>query len=415
MQVGEEYRANARIGFSIHVSIVRGQNIPKGGINIVHISRVLDKGALFTVHVFQDILRYINERFTLKGVNELWHVTDAGPHYRSRINLSAYAEPVIEQLRSANGTADPDEGIYGMATTRCVIALEKHGKSDDDSFIAELKRRWEMAELKRTIWDTRQLCQVLVEYANRKTSDQGLETFIDFIPCNSKADYADGIPLIDKKSLPCGIKSAHEWSFHTKDKRRKNLHNSSGVLTGVSCRAHRLPGMKSSGELETSNLKFEKKAEPTLDVPAQAEPPEAPEEEGNEAEGPDAPDDSSARSNHSESEPSDSDEADDSEEADEEDHAVLECSSNADIPLEQKFFRGWRISWKTKSPEVANEEKTLKRLEKKWENFKDIELPPGQRHLATSEAQRKVHENATEARKKRRHDLLVRQKQLRGT
>ena len=103
-----EWRARARVTVSMHSTFVLGGPKCSGGsgLFVSMLSRINDKGAENTLLVMEDTLEYLCSEGYFKGVDEVYWVTDGGPHYSCKLVLSHMGSRWTEQLRKANGSME---------------------------------------------------------------------------------------------------------------------------------------------------------------------------------------------------------------------------------------------------------------------------------------------------------------------
>ena len=184
------WRALARIGYSIHISKCWGQSLPAQGVYVVFISRVVEKTALYTVLLLLEVIKILQHRWGIKGVQQAFFISDAGPHYRARTTTGGIAVPILQYLRAHNGSIDvSDDKDYGRAQAHICIGLEHHSKSSEDSFGGELDGRIKDWEESHDLKSTQDLMHCFRDGSTRKNENQPVEIFLDYMPSIRKEDW----------------------------------------------------------------------------------------------------------------------------------------------------------------------------------------------------------------------------------
>ena len=230
-EVGETWRATARLGYSVHSTLLWSAAHPLPGTVITITTRVMEKTALSTVHVLEQVMRRATELGLLnEAITDVCMWSDPGPHYRANRVLAACCVrwPVIFKRDS--------HLRYG---------LEHHTKEDMDRFLSILDRRlcdWEKSAWLKTTSD---LCVCWEAGASARQQPKPHEVFIDFVPTVHRTEFDALLPFLRRESLPATMRGTHAWTFKAMDKRRKSMIGRGGItVTGVSTRSETLPGFQ---------------------------------------------------------------------------------------------------------------------------------------------------------------------------
>ncbi len=200
--------------------------------------------------------------------------------------------------------------------------LEDHLKGLDDSYFGECDRRLAEAELREAIITTGDVVRILSDSAGNAKK----EVFMEFLPDVERAEWVSQHRILLPASLPAPIRSSHCYSFRIADKRRlqpgKSLPGKDGnTIAGVESRSHYVPHMQADAGHKCKGVLA------AIVV-----------------------------------ESSDS-------EAEDKDDGVKEVGDAAAPDDASRFHLGWKISFRTSTPEQPNREKTLAKLRKKADNF----------------------------------------------
>ncbi len=329
-EVGEVWSAQSRLGYSLHGIKAWGHGLPANGVFITTISRVVEKTSLWTVCVIERALQLLEERYGIfAGCEEFVTWYDAGPHYRCRQFLGSLCVTFIEQFKPKDA----------LLHTCARFGLEHHLKDDLDRWFGELDGRILRQQTHRWICTIDDLVEVFREEGS--TKPPGLfpvELFDDFMPTIRKQDFAKTHPALVAASLPAPVKSCHEWECRLLDARRKQMLGRDGVsITGVECRASRLPHMHS--QLEWTHCRVDT---------GRVEEPKA----------------------------LDGQEDREEDEKDVEQPTVDKASQVAMLTNEHL---GWRTSYRQMEPEMPNRARTLATLQWKTKFVERLRLRPAQR------------------------------------
>ena len=82
-QTGEEWRANARLAYSLHSAILWSARHPLPVTAVTCVSRVMEKTAVFSILIWEQVLLLAQERGLLDDVTDVCFWRDTGPHYRA--------------------------------------------------------------------------------------------------------------------------------------------------------------------------------------------------------------------------------------------------------------------------------------------------------------------------------------------
>ena len=68
--------------------------------------------------------------------------------------------------------------------------------------------------------------------------------------------------------------------------------------------------------------------------------------------------------------------------------ALEYCPSSAELPVAQMWYRGWKVSYRVKTPDIPNTKALMKTLTSRQNKFQDLhaQLPDGWRAAATRSA-----------------------------
>lgn len=303
-------------------------NLPRGGIVVGVLSRVVEKSSAFTLCVLEQVLTTLEALGAFDGVDTVLFRSDPGPHYRCNRVLTTMGNRWVQRLRKANCT--------NMIKVRARFGCEHHAKNGVDRTFAGWSQRLRRYEKHSQLHSIENVITCFRLDAADRHPSLPVEYFYDFMPVQSKHDFEAEHPLCVARSLPAPIKSVYEYSFTCADVRRVDLVGRDGVtVEGVHARARRLPGMGSTADLN-SKLVIRR------------------------------PDDAGDDEEDKESD----------EEHDDEPPMVDRASL---VPMGTSHYLGWRTSYRKEAPEMPNRVKTLRRLQQRAKFFKDVDLPKAQR------------------------------------
>jgi hypothetical protein len=204
--------------------------MPPEGHTVTWLSRVMDKSAMYTAALLEDLYTLVDWSHT--RVFNFW--SDAGPHFRC-LNLLKFL--AIDTQR-----------LTGVDTIRCHFGLEKHFKNMCDSHFAILNMRKKEAASQVCIATLDDMANAYREHyqeAKTRRPELAKETIKVFMPrlrdtYNSRRLKAD--------SLGGQITMCHCWEFRLNDRRRKdNLFGrgaQASIATAITAKAVYLPGAR---------------------------------------------------------------------------------------------------------------------------------------------------------------------------
>ena len=128
--VGETWRAQARLGYSVHSSIVWSDEHPEGTV-ITVVGRVMEKTALWTAYVVEQTIKRCMELGLVKAGQTVCHWSDTGPHYRANLFLACANKRWPQMFRTSN---------------KVKFGLEHHMKEEADRYFALCDARLKFAE-----------------------------------------------------------------------------------------------------------------------------------------------------------------------------------------------------------------------------------------------------------------------------
>ncbi len=234
-ETAELWRGGSRLGLNTMAIIVWMAGKPRS--HFTYCTRVLEKPALLTCAILNDLFEKLRCKEYLVDKDRVVLWSDVGPHYRSR-RLLASAAYIWPQR-------------YKLSYTVC-WGLEQHFKNPVDGYFSRLSRRKSLVARHRWIYSIADLLEVYESAAKDKADLNSPEFFYDWMPPPRGA-----VPtaLLTRASLSVGVKASHCYSFTLVDARRNSLRGKGAAfstITGVQCRAHVLPGLRSE-ESRTSH------------------------------------------------------------------------------------------------------------------------------------------------------------------
>ena len=287
-------------------------------------TRVTEKGPHWTAMLLQRSMDELVTRNIMQHVNIMKTWKDNAVSYKSLTMFSFNCFHFLER--------------YGISVEKGGIHLGEvpfqhwdqygeacHLKGDVDRYFRVLSKRVDKTRHKKIVKgmaDIHQCCETgyMVPCDNNME-----EKFISFWPTEEKSSWVRNHMDINKDTLPCRIRASNAFQHRCADIRRSSLlGNDKLEITGVKTKAMGVPGMKVEGSGVSCSLK------PFIGPVFQQI--DALEEQG------------------SETEANSSSESDSAVEVD-----------LTDIPEQQKSYRGWKVSYRTKKPEAPVKEKVLKR------------------------------------------------------
>jgi hypothetical protein len=313
----------------MHVSLLWSEDgILPHDLSVCHLSRVTEKGSLFSILVLTDTLEMLKSRGLLTHAQEICLWSDCGPSYRS-----------VRMLAAAAGKWCRDHRL----TIRFRYGAPHHMKSRCDGMFAVYKSKINRASFYDWVV-TAGDCQTILRDAypvgsttksRRSGSDDCLieHCFADFVPTVERATAEKETPALRAATLPLPIQQSFDWSFTPNDVRRVRWTGVDGVsLTACTCRAHVMPGRRSADYATTTRLQLANKEEMAIVVAEECIALDAIEV------------------------------------------AATACAGIADAA---HFYMGWRCTYRTTTPEVSNFGKTCCKLAKLSNLL--VELPEGRR------------------------------------
>ena len=166
----------------------------------------------------------IEQRWGLAGIEYFLFPSDAGGHYRCKEVFRYMATNLLEHTRARNESAEPtDPKDFGISKTGQAIALEKHGKNEEDQFASEIDQRLRAAETAMEVLTIADLMSIWSAGSICKIKEQAIDIFVEHMPTISKEELVASIPEISTRSFPTGLKQAHQYTWTITDKRRQSL------------------------------------------------------------------------------------------------------------------------------------------------------------------------------------------------
>ena len=363
VQTAPEWRARARVCVSMMTTFVLGGKCFSGGSGmfISALSRINDKGALTTLAIMEDTLEYLCSIDAFDGVDEVVWFTDGGPHFSCKLVISTMATRWAERLRKANGShlVVTGDSNYGRIDLKKKTGVEYHSKDSEDRYFSRADEEVKAAAKKYCVHSVKQAVDILTEMAAR-TGPTGLNKFdhrevvTDWLPSMCKEDWREELQLA--KTLPGKVKGTHQWEMHVNDRRRKELLGKGNQLTAVDIRARCIAGVGWSDihHPVMVPIKDATDSEYSSDSSDSDKSEKAGSEEDSKAE-PAAPGP---------------------------DEDSITCSN--DIPSHWKKNRGYKVSYRTETPEVANRKTMSEHLQRRLGEVNVKHLEQGQRIMKYS-------------------------------
>ena len=318
------------------LGILCWRRMPDGTVKhwwVVLISRVLDKSAAFTMDQLEFLLDECKRNGTLEGISKVQLISDTGTHFRSTKVAGSCAHGLLEKVRPAINSL----GLF--------FGPESHFKFKVDGFFAELREAARQTALGKDILDDKDLVQCYKDWwTEAQVADPGKWDAHFHLYEPHCARHEVHVSQFKPSSLPKSIRGCHRWNFRLNDKRRTNLANSYGELTGVDVSCY---GFVSGGILKVASTN----RAIVLD--------QASTELKHTCQGPELPSGSEVPppqqclacaagiSIQNEEEPDD-------------DEKRL-----AEVGVQTKSWRGWKISFRTQEPEKESAVSCFARLERK--------------------------------------------------
>ena len=244
------------------------------------------------------------------------------------------------------------------------MGVPNHLKGDIDRLFRAVMHWLHEAARKVVVNSVAIALAILQEFARRSMGKHIRSLIVlDFLPQVSKTEFIAANPRVLTRSVPCGMRGTLGWSFRCNDCRhllpRHSLFARDGrTLTGVDVFAQqcgadfKLGAKHDRAVLEARPVRFDEPAPP---LPPPCPPP------------PDS--ESSTNSGSSESSTS-SDEGGASTDGEEEEAETIpaaaaaapvdlaECAESALLPHHQKYYKGWKCSYRRDVPEIPDEKRS---------------------------------------------------------
>jgi hypothetical protein len=316
-EVSEVWRANCRLGWSCHTTIAWSD-----------IFTLPEKHALLT---FISRITEKSAAFTLMLMEEALLLCQ---HHGMLTNIDTICHwsDTGPQYRSLRHVAT---GMIRFSNKfKCSYAIrvgcEHHMKSLCDSHFGMMEGVLKSASCSQMLVTPLDVVECLTRTAALRPMPKPIEIYTHFVPTEdqSRAKVEGYMPWVNPRTLPSTLKGSHAWMFKLKDTRRaSNLSRDGFDVSNIAVRAQPFPGFADTGSYTART-----------------------------AVGPPPPDDEMA-----------------------EEEIVPDA---VEVLLQSsKTFLGWRVSYRTSSPEDADIDKFILRLQRKYSHYNHVALPPAQRHL----------------------------------
>jgi hypothetical protein len=326
IQPSELWRANARVSVGLHLSLVWGDKDSglEGDEAFVSFTRVVEKGAMWTILVMEQTLAKLAALHLLPRGTTVVLWSDTGPSYRAARFLGTVG------LRWA----------YEFNLKFVVnFGLEHHAKNRCDGWFGNIKTAIRDRARAVTIASPSDALEALRRRypEDDRVGPRRTRLHLDeIVPSVEKSKMEDVLPTIRPDSLPLPVRACHSYSFTPNDERRSDWHGADKVtMTGMTCRGHRLPNRKSAvhltGFLQLASEKEKIACKAEEEVAAKAEEDISP---------------------------------------------VL-----GEVDESKKMIFGWRCTYRIVTPELPDLAKTIANLTKKAERFDDMAMPEGTRRM----------------------------------
>lgn len=213
-----------------------GLDVP---VEYLFVTRVMEKPGLLSAAIMLELLEVCWGDALRQGLVDVLNVwSDCGPHYRNMTMLSLMAYTIPTKYR---------------INTQWSFGLESHLKGIPDGVTGQLERIRKGASHGKLINTLEGLKAVYDEASDVRLSDfphgVPLKTVL-FVP-PAKDTLRSSLRPVDPSSLPMRLGDSHSWSWTINDYRKKSFlgkGTNAFTCTGITCRAHRLPGMKATAD-----------------------------------------------------------------------------------------------------------------------------------------------------------------------
>jgi hypothetical protein len=209
------------------------------------LTRVMEKPGLLSACILEAVIDHVwGAALAANEIDGLRTWSDCGPNLRCRQMATMMGYYIPQKYRINTGWS---------------FGLENHMKGIPDGVIGELEQarlRASQKELIKTLDDVKRIYDQLGVIKVAEHADNCELQTIVFMPMDKLA-AARRYRLLEARSLPLPMNKSHMYSWTINDHRRISLCGQGfqkDVVTGVDCKAHRLPGMRSTADLKSNNI-----------------------------------------------------------------------------------------------------------------------------------------------------------------
>ena len=235
-EVAEVWRAWARMQLGVHGCYVWGDGLPEGGIHFGTVSRVTEKGGWHTAYVLQDVLDWLQSNNYLRNCTDLVFWSDGAPTYKCVVMCSFVGYHWLQRYGCT--------GKEITLTTHQKFGEPHHLKGALDRWFGQVEGRMRAAEVQKMI---RTIDDAVEAISVEGTATR--EVIKISLPTITKPDWIAMHKLMQRSTLPAGIRSTNYYSWRMTDHRLKTLVSDDGLrLTGVRASSHGIPGLKADPE-----------------------------------------------------------------------------------------------------------------------------------------------------------------------
>ena len=205
----EEWYARRRLACATLCIVMWGKHIAREWF--VYNSRVLEKGAAYSIAVFLDLLERVSFDWAQQAT--LW--SDVGRHFRSARAISTLGYEVPTRCRNA---------VANMPIAlNLKFGMPRHFKNPIDRFLGGQKARIQIfaKDCKiNTVGELTAAQQAMYDVSVAAGTKLEREHFIDFLPAVDRKTFLESTKVFTRKSQQQPINSCFAWTFSCVDKRR---------------------------------------------------------------------------------------------------------------------------------------------------------------------------------------------------
>jgi hypothetical protein len=239
----DEWYAPARLGVAVCGVYTWGKGCGKRGKFYIYVSRIVEKGAAYTLAILRDAL----PRIDLSDSDVFSGWSDGGKHFRCNATIATLGIQTLREMLKQSPCEQPRvDNQFGVP---------KHFKNLCDGAFGQLKGVLKAGAAEKVIGDLPELIDLWrANHADSVARDPTVipMEFIDFVPPD-RATVNAWTTRFTRGSFKAGIMTSQAWSMRLNDKRRRANFMGNGVrknmFTAIDFKCHMIHGQPASAEM----------------------------------------------------------------------------------------------------------------------------------------------------------------------